>query len=480
MKTRTILSLALAGFVVPNIAAATDGMDMEGYGAVAAAMGGASMAYDNGTAAMMNNPATMALGNQGRRADLAFGYLGPDVDSSANGTSSRSSADAFSMPAFGWTEKRGRFLYGIGIYGQGGMGTEYGSHSILSNPGNQTPSPDLVNRSEVSVGRMIVPLTYDVTPDFRIGGSLDFVWAGMDLLMGISGNQFGDMVSALGGSQTYGSASGTLVNGLVSTISGGAISGINWAYFDFSNQNTYTGQANGTGYAGKIGFVYRVSPQLSIGGTYHSQTRLADLHAADATLSMSANLTAGNPWGYAPGTYTLPISGSISIPGFQWPETYGLGFAYRATEKLTVAADYKRINWSAVMNNFTMVFTADNSPGNVALGFNGTVMKASIRQNWADQNVLMLGAAYRTTPALTLRAGLNIANNPIPDKYENPLFPAIIKDHVTAGFGYAFSKASSVDFSVIHSFKSTVTSGFTGVTTSHTQNNWQFLYSYLY
>ncbi len=481
MKTRTMLSLALAGFALPNIASATDGMDMEGYGPVAAAMGGASMAYDNGTAAMMNNPATMALMADGRRADLAYGYLGPDVTSSAGGVSSHSKADAFSMPAFGWAEKRNGFLYGVGIYGQGGMGTEYAGNSIqtLSNPGGQTPSPGLVNRSEVSVGRVIVPLAYDVTPDFRVGGSLDFVWAGMDLMMGISGNQFGDMVAALGGSQTYGSASGSLVNGLVAAMPG-AISGIHWAYFDFSNQNDYTGQANGTGYAGKLGFVYRVNPKLMIGGTYQSKTRLGDLRADQATLSMSADVTASNPWHYPAGTYTLPISGSIAVTGFQWPVTYGFGFAYQATDRLTLAADYKRIDWSGIMGDFKMVFTADNSPGNVALGFAGSVMNATIKQNWDDQNVLMLGGAYRVTPALTLRAGVNVANNPVPDKYENPLFPATIRNHVTAGFGYVFSKASSVDFSVAHAFDTTVTSGFDGVTTSHAQNNWQFLYSYRY
>jgi long-chain fatty acid transport protein len=33
-------------------------MNMEGYGPIACGMGGACMAFDNGTAAVMNNPAT--------------------------------------------------------------------------------------------------------------------------------------------------------------------------------------------------------------------------------------------------------------------------------------------------------------------------------------------------------------------------------------------------------------------------------------
>ena len=52
--------LAAIGMAVPGLALVTNGMLMEGYGPIAAGMGGASMAYDNGTTAMANNPATLA------------------------------------------------------------------------------------------------------------------------------------------------------------------------------------------------------------------------------------------------------------------------------------------------------------------------------------------------------------------------------------------------------------------------------------
>lgn len=50
-------------------ALATNGMLMEGYGAISHAMGGASMAFDNGTGAMVNNPATLGLISQDNRMD---------------------------------------------------------------------------------------------------------------------------------------------------------------------------------------------------------------------------------------------------------------------------------------------------------------------------------------------------------------------------------------------------------------------------
>jgi long-chain fatty acid transport protein len=447
-------------------------MNMEGYGPVATGMGGASMAYDNGTAAMMNNPATLALMDEGSRADLAFGFLGPDVNSSVAGASSRSTADAFSMPAFGWVRKRGKVAYGFGIYGQGGMGTEYDSNSIFSNPGNQTASPHLVNRSEVSVGRVILPLTYDVDPDLRIGGSLDYVWAGMDLQMALSGQEF---LQLAGGTSRMGTATGTMIGSFVNNVMPGLDPGnpINLGYFDFSNRNDYTGQAVGTGYAGKIGLVYKVNPKLTVGAAYHSKTRLSDLEAAQATVLFNVNFNGG------PADQAVPVEGKIAVRNFQWPDTYGLGIAYQANDRWLVTADYKRINWSHTMKDFTMTFSAQGNTGPAA-AFNGTSMDVVFFQDWRDQHVLMIGAAYRTTEALTLRAGLNVANNPVPDEFVHYLFPATIKNHVTAGFGYAFSKASSIDFSLTYAPEVTVTSAVTGVTTSHGQNNWQFLYSYRY
>lgn len=83
MKLKKIVGvLAAIGISAPGVAMATNGMLMEGYGAIATGMGGASMAYDNGAAGMANNPATIGLmSNSSSRLDLAIGGLHPDIDS---------------------------------------------------------------------------------------------------------------------------------------------------------------------------------------------------------------------------------------------------------------------------------------------------------------------------------------------------------------------------------------------------------------
>lgn len=481
MKIKKIVaSLLAAGVMVSPLAHATNGMNMEGYGPVAASMGGASMAYDNGTAAVMNNPATLGLMSEGSRVDAALGILAPSITSKFTGMpSADSSATAFYMPAVGYVRKSGQLAYGAGVFAQGGMGTEYAANSFMAAGSGQNV------RSEVGVGRFIIPLVYQVNENFTVGGSLDYVWAGMDLQMAMSGPQFGDMVAGLGGTQTYGAVSGTMANTLVGAFTapqaacGGVpcLASMNWARVDFSNSNQFTGQARGTGTAFKLGGTYRANSQLTLGAAYHSKTALGDLNTSSASMSM--NVVGPATMGVAT---TIPVNGSVSVKNFQWPETYGLGMAYQASDQLLLVADYKRIGWKGVLEKFSMTFTADatqSNPTAAGFGLGGSFVDMTLIQNWDDQNVFELGGAYKTSDALTLRAGLNLANNPVPGKYMNPLFPAIAKNHLTLGAGYAVSKSSNVDFSYVYVPKSSATNG-QGVAVDFAGYSAQLMYSYRY
>ena len=58
-----------------------------------------------------------------------------------------------------------------------------------------------------------------------------------------------------------------------------------------------------------------------------------------------------------------------------------------------------------------------------------------------------------------------------------PLFPAIVENHLTLGAGYAFNKASDVNFSMTYAPEVEVTSPTAGKI-SHAQMNWQMMYSH--
>ena len=375
--------LAAAGLVVPGLALATNGMIMEGYGPIAAGMGGASMAYDNGTAAMANNPATLAMMAEGRRLDVMLGHVGPDV--SVLGGMGDSSADAFYMPAIGYVKKQGKLTYGAGIYGQGGMGTEYANGDM----------------AQVGVGRLIFPLAYAVNDRFNIGGSVDVVWAGMDLVANLDVDP-------------------------------------NTKELDFEDGSDFTGAAKGYSLAAKLGFTYKLSDALTVGGVYQTAGNLPDLKGD----------------GY-------------KVEGFDMPGMIGLGVSWQANERLMVAVDLKDVLWSDSMNTVTI-----HSPAGFSVPF---------QQDWDNQLVVSLGLSYRFTDAFTGRVGYNHGKNPIPNEFVNYLWPAIVENHYTAGFGYAFSKQSQVNFGLSYVPEVSVTGTGTqnaGMTIEHSQLNWQLMYSY--
>lgn len=484
--SKSAIAVLVLGAMAAQQAHATNGMNLSGYGPEAHAMGGASTAYDNGTAATMNNPATLALMPEGHRFDVAIGGLFPSVTakcdaapctgSPANGMSAASSASAFYMPAIGWVNKSGKLVYGAGVFSQGGMGTEYAANSFMANGSGEKV------RSEVGVGRFIIPMAYQFDDKISIGGTLDYVWAGMDLKMALNGQQFGDMISTtvpgMSGTNTYGSASGTMVNSLAGAMSAGQLTALNWARVDFSNNSAFSGQAQGGGFAFKLGGTYKVSNALTFGASFHSKTSMGDLKTSSASMSMNVN---GPAVGGTP--TTIPVTGAISVHNFQWPQTIAMGAAFQASDALLLVADYKRIGWKDVMKDFKLTFTADATqtgaagPGGFNLG--GQVIDMGMVQNWDDQNVIQLGAAYKVSPPLTVRGGLNVANNPVPAKYMNPLFPAIAKTNVSAGIGYTFDKQSSIDASFAYVPKTTLTND-SGVSVDFGGSSSQFVYSHRY
>jgi long-chain fatty acid transport protein len=467
-----IIAAMILGVIAPSMLHATNGMNMEGYGPVATAMGGASFAYDNGTAGLINNPATLGLMAEQARLDLALGVLGPRLKVTSPSTAPNifgvaanqgadSSAKAFFMPAMGYARRSGNLVYGLGVFGQGGMGCEYDTDSWRG------LGFGLKNRTEVSIGRVIVPLVYKVNEQWQIGATADFMWAGMDLKMAMSGNQFFDLV--MPSSQHFGRASGTIVQSfgqIMATMPAGT--SVDYAYFNFSNDNSFTGEARTYGYSGKVGVLYTPSKELSFGFTYHTQSVLSDMTAKGDTLSFQLNV---------PGMGRMPqtLTGDFRIRNFQWPALLGAGLSWHPAPHWMIAADMREIFWKNVMKEFDMSFAASSAASNGA--FAGQNLDAVLFQDWSNQTVVQLGAAYEASERLTVRFGGNFGNNPVPDMYLNCLFPAIVKTHLTAGLGWKFDSHSSFDASFTYGFKVSAING-SGAGVSHSQTNLQLMYSY--
>jgi long-chain fatty acid transport protein len=143
---------------------------------------------------------------------------------------------------------------------------------------------------------------------------------------------------------------------------------------------------------------------------------------------------------------------------FDMPENYNVGIAVKVSPKVTVAADYQRINYNDVKSvgntqvNLIPCFFGGNAAfclgGNQGAGF-----------GWKDVNVFKIGFEYQYDQRWTWRAGYDHTDNPIrgSDIDFNILAPGVVQDHVTLGFTYKTKSGGELTMAYMHAFSNSVT-----------------------
>lgn len=119
------------------------------------------------------------------------------------------------------------------------------------------------------------------------------------------------------------------------------------------------------------------------------------------------------------------------LPNFELPPEVRVGVAYRPTQKLLLALDYKWIGWSTVD-----LFGKLPTQG----GF-----------GWRDQHTIAAGVQYHFNRHWTGRMGLNYGRSPIPKDmtFANAIVPTVYETSLAVGGEYHFNKITSVAVSVV-------------------------------
>ena len=155
------------------------------------------------------------------------------------------------------------------------------------------------------------------------------------------------------------------------------------------------------------GLLWKINEQHTIGAYYRSPFTFR--FQGDAQVKLGGNPVAGP-------------SGTDAELDF--PQSIGIGYAFRPTESLKLEADVIWTDWNAV-NEFA--FESRNP------AFDGQALRA----DWESGFTYRVGAEYRLDEHWALRAGYAYSENAIP----NATFSAIVPDSdyhlVAAGFGYA-------------------------------------------
>jgi len=396
--------LALAGMMAPGIASATNGYFSHGYGMKAEGMGGAATAMADDAFGGANNPAAMVFA--GNRLDIGLDWFSPQRSAERSGSvaglngKADSGSTNFFIPEFGYNKMlSNRLSLGVTVYGNGGMNTDY--------PGGQIPAGNGVCGTFNPTGTGAYNLLCGTG---KLGVDLMQLIVAPTVAYKVNqNNSIG--IAPLFGYQRF------KAEGLQ-------------AFKGFSsdpNHLTNQGYDSSTGWGVRIGWMGKVSNTVTLGAAYASKMQMSKM---DKYKGLFANQ----------GEFDLPSN-------------WNLGIAVKATPKVTIAADYQRINYSdvdAIANSSTNgnPATANTLGVNNGRGF-----------GWQDVDIIKLGVEYQYSRKLTLRAGYDHTDNPIQsrDVTFNILAPGVVQDHATLGFTYGLSRDSELTMAYMHAFKNSVT-----------------------
>ncbi len=185
--------------------------------------------------------------------------------------------------------------------------------------------------------------------------------------------------------------------------------------------------------AGRFGFSYQINKQWAIGGAYTTESSL-DFDGGQMVFN------------FGPGIGKVKYN-DVKMDNFTWPRQAEVGVSYRPIPKLLLALDVTWVNYSAAIKTVTVTASNPNAPLPQAY----QTLNIPMVMDWKDSWIFALGAEYEINDTWTVRAGYNYGSNPVPDDTLNPLFPATVEHHLTAGCSYNWGRWG-LDFALEHAF----------------------------
>jgi len=418
MKRNATLIKALVLASAPLVAApagATDGYFQHGYGMKGKGMAGASTAATNDAFGGANNPAQMVF--VGDRIDFGVDAFSPQRSASRSGSdalfnidgSADSDSTLFAIPEFGYIKLIDpKLALGITVYANGGMNTDY--------PGDQIPNASGCQGFYAAPPAGPFNLLCGTG---RLGVDLSQLVVAPTVAYKLSDNHALGIAPLFGYQRFKAEGLQAFDNPGVSTSSG-----------NVTNQ----GYDTASGWGARIGWLGKITDELTLGAAYSTKISMSKFEKYKGLFAEGG--------------------------GFDMPENYNAGLAYKVTPAVTVAADYQRINYSKVKSVGNPSSLLLNCPA-----FGGLDASACLGGSngagfgWQDVNVWKLGVEYRHNDKLTLRGGYNHSDNPIKaaDVTINILAPGVVQDHVTLGLTYTFQGGGELTAAYMHAFQNSVT-----------------------
>lgn len=179
-----------------------------------------------------------------------------------------------------------------------------------------------------------------------------------------------------------------------------------------------------------VGLIVQPTSSTRVGLSYRSEIK-HQLHG-HASFSGVPGPFATNPR-FADGKITADLN---------LPAMASLSAFHQLNDRWDVLADVTWTEWSAFRE---LRVIRDSGP------LSGQTLSVQ-PENWHDSTRLSLGANYRYSDALKLRAGVAYDESPVPNRDRTPRIPDNDRTWLALGANYRFNTHSSLDFGYTHIF----------------------------
>ncbi len=431
-----LLALCLGCGLLSPAAFATNGYFAHGYSVSQKALGGAGTALANDALIAAINPAGLARLDDSLA--VGFSLFSPirEFTASARGAEAsngimaispgtqRSHNEYFPLPAVAYKRSLGDWgSWGISLYGNGGMNTEYTDNSAVFAQGQVGVETECAG--SLGGGRALSgedPLGFCGNERQRTGVDMAILFLSPSLAVKLGENH------ALGIAPVF-------------AMNRFAVQGLG-AFAQFSNApDKVSSNGHELTYGGgyRLGWLGRVLPGLRLGASYQSRIWMDEFR---------------------------DYAGLFGEQGdFDIPESWNIGLALRLSPAHEFLLDYQQINYSDI-RSVGNAFDPNAFVNNCAIPrlFGDTAESADCLGSatgpgfgWRDMSIYKLGYQY-VQAHYKLRFGYSHTEQPIPSSEAlfNVLAPGVIEQHFTAGASFRWSQRLWIDTALMYGAGATV------------------------
>ena len=409
MKKTKVLISVITFLVFLSSMSFANGLNLNGIGPRAVAMGGAFVGLADDFSAVFWNPAGLANIKQKYIAFYGFDLIpsmtykletpipGIGVDATAITKHYLGGLAGYYQPV------SDNLVLGLAVYSPSGLGIEWDGADLASISGPPgLPNPNIDWKSKIFMITISPTLAYQVSEQIMLGFALNINYGSFDM-------------SRYAGYQ------------MVQNPYYPFLSPDPFLIFDFEQQ---TLKMTGWGFGATFGLLVKPSDMFSLGLTMRTPSKIG--FSGDVEISNIGVLE--------------PILG-VSIPSksgaeadVTWPMWIAGGIAFSPSEQFTLTFDVQWTQWSKL--DEVKLTLADQTWG---LILDDEDTKLAFR--WEDKVQIRFGAEYWLSPKFALRAGYYYDPGPAPDQTRNILLPVTDFNGFAGGFGYNINGVV-IDFAV--------------------------------